>query len=46
MILKAATALLVANNTVTTLEIKVQLRKDEPNESWFQDETKIGRAHV
>lgn len=31
-------ALLVANNTVTTLEIKVRLRKDVPTDSWYQDD--------
>lgn len=33
---KAANELLVANNTVTTLELKLKLRKDEPSYRWTQ----------
>lgn len=33
-----AKKLLHANNTVTTLEIKNQLRKDHPNHAWYQND--------
>lgn len=36
-LLKAATELLKANNTVTTLELKTKLRKDEAEYYWSQD---------
>lgn len=35
-VVKAANELLVANNTVTTLELKMKLRKDEPSFYWSQ----------
>ena len=36
-VLSTAKVLLVANNTITTLEIKLQLRKDYPYFYWTQD---------
>ena len=38
MIFAMANRLLEANNTVTTLEIKTELRQKYPNEKWYQDD--------
>lgn len=38
LIENAAKKLMHANNSVTTLEIKNQLRKDHPNNAWYQSD--------
>lgn len=38
LVRQTAEALLKANNTVTTLEIKVELRKKYPHQAWYQSD--------